>query len=218
LELISFLDPDVIGEDLLMEASVELLSEGARFKKSNYIEARADLLQSSLVQRDKQKQHISVHRLVQDAILATMDVTKKRYMFDQVVRILWADWPSAMPKPSKEPELPQPKSTGGRLHVGRWPICAAIYPHVLRMHQLWSSILDLSEATNLHFAKLLNEAAWYVCDKKAFFLLSSLTLAGIKKSVDEQRSLMGSSTLLAVFASPQRTQIGILYLQTYISA
>ncbi|KAF9243340.1 hypothetical protein DTO006G1_363 [Penicillium roqueforti] len=83
LELISFLDPDSIGEDLL-EASVELISEGTSFKKSNYIEARTDLLQSSLVQRDKQKQQISVHRIVQDVILATMDVEKKRSMFDQV--------------------------------------------------------------------------------------------------------------------------------------
>ncbi|TVY21056.1 hypothetical protein LARI1_G001255 [Lachnellula arida] len=156
-----FMKQNVIREDLLVEASVEMLSEGAQFKKSNYIEARADLLQSSLVHRDKQNQQISVHRMVQDAILATMDITKKRFMFDQVVRILWADWPSAMPKPSKEPELPQPKSTGGRLHVGRWPVCAAIYPHVLRIHQLWSTISDPSEATKLHFAKLLNEAAWY---------------------------------------------------------
>jgi hypothetical protein len=162
LELISFLDPDVIREDLLMEASVELLSEGALFKKSNYTEARYDLLQSSLVQRDTQKQQISVHRIVQDVILATMDVAKKRFMFDKVVRILWADWPSAMPKPSKEPELPQPKSSGGRLYVGRWPACGAIYPHVLRIHQLWSSISDLSEVTRLLFAKLLTEAAWCV--------------------------------------------------------
>jgi hypothetical protein len=150
--------------------------------------------------------------------LATMDVTKKRYMFDQVVRILWADWPSAMPKPSKEPELPQPKSTGGRLHVGRWPVCAAIYPHVLRIHQLWSSISDLPETTSMQFAKLLNEAAWYVYDTNAFLMLSRLILSGIKKSVDEQRNLMASSKLLAVFASPQSTQIRILYLQTYISA
>lgn len=162
LELISFLDPDVIGEDLLLEASAELLSEGAQFKKSSYIEARADLLQSSLIQRDKQKQQVSVHRIVQEAILTTMDATKKRLMFDQVVRILWAGWPSAMPKPSKKPELPQPRSSGGRLHVGRWPACAAIYPHVLRIHQLWSAISDHSEATCLHFAKLLNEAAWCV--------------------------------------------------------
>ncbi|TID02358.1 hypothetical protein CH35J_004459 [Colletotrichum higginsianum] len=29
------------------------------------------------------------------------------------------------------------------------------------MHQLWPAIADPSEATRLHFAKLLNEAAWY---------------------------------------------------------
>ncbi|CAI7631671.1 unnamed protein product [Penicillium discolor] len=134
---------DVIGEDLL-EASVELLSDGASFKKSHYIEARTELLQSSLVQRDKQKQQISFHRIVQDVILTTMDVQRKRSLFDQVVRILWADWPSAMPKPSKEPELPQPKFSSNRLYVGRWAACAAIYPHVLRMHQLWSAISDFS--------------------------------------------------------------------------
>jgi hypothetical protein len=218
LELISFLDPDFIGEDLLMEASVELLSEGAQFKKSTYIEARADLLQSSLIQRDKQRQHLSVHRIVQNAILATMDVTKKGFMFDRIVRLLWANWPSAMPKPSKEPELPQPKSTGGRLHVGRWPVCAAIYPHVLKMHQLWSAISDLSEATKLHFAKLLNEAAWCVHDLQSLSLPSSLIWPGIKKSVDEQKSLMVSLRLLVASASPQHTQIGIPCLQISTSA
>ncbi|KAJ6188767.1 hypothetical protein N7519_003675 [Penicillium mononematosum] len=160
LELISFLDPDVIGEDLL-EASVELLSNDAPFKKNHYVEARNDLLQSSLVQRNIQKQQISVHRIVQDVILATMDAGRKRYLFDRVVRILWADWPSAMPKPSKEPELPQPTSSGNRLHVGRWPTCAAIYPHVLRIHQLWPAISNSPEATQLLFAKLLTDAAWY---------------------------------------------------------
>jgi hypothetical protein len=159
LELISFLDPDGIGEDLL-EATVELLSDSAPSKKNRYVEARNDLLQSSLVQRDIQKQQISVHRIVQDVILATMDDGRKRYLFDRVVRILWADWPSAMPKPSKEPELPQPKSSGNRLYVGRWPTCAAIYPHVLRIHQLWPTISDSSEATKLLFAKLLTDAAW----------------------------------------------------------
>lgn len=128
------------------------------------MEARADLLQSSLIQRDKQKQKLSVHRIVQDVILTTMDDDKKRELFDQTVRVIWSDWPSAMPSPSKEPELSKPKSTGGRLQIGRWPACAALYPHVLRIHQLWShcAIPGLSEATKLLFAKLLNEAAWSV--------------------------------------------------------
>ncbi|KAH8882047.1 tetratricopeptide repeat domain-containing protein [Thozetella sp. PMI_491] len=161
LGLISFLDPDQIGEDLLMKASAELLSDGAQFRKSSYIEARAELLLSSLVQRDKQNQRISVHRIVQDAILATMDVTKKQFLFDRIVEVLWAEWPSAMPNPSKEPVLPKPKSADGRLHVRRWPVCRAIYPHVLRIHQLWSNIPGLSDSTNLLFGKLLNDSAWY---------------------------------------------------------
>ncbi|KXL41430.1 MAG: hypothetical protein FE78DRAFT_526029, partial [Acidomyces sp. 'richmondensis'] len=161
LELLAFLDPDVIGEDLLMELSVDLLSEGSTFRKSSYLDARADLLQSSLVQRNKQKQQVSVHRIVQDVVLATMNDAKKESMFGHVMKSVWARWPSAMPKPSKEPVLPKPKSSGGRLHVGRWPVCAALYPHVLRMHQLWAAISDPFDATSLNFARLLTEAAWY---------------------------------------------------------
>ena len=162
LEIIAFLDPDIIGEDLLMEISTDLLSEGTSFRKSTYMEARADLLQSSLMQRNKQKQQVSVHRIVQDVILATMNVARKAFLFDHVIKILWTSWPSAMPRPSKPPVLLKPKSSSGRLHVGRWPVCAALYPHVLRTHQLWTSISEPSDATGLHFAKLLNEAAWYV--------------------------------------------------------
>ncbi len=76
LELASFFDPDAVGDDLLMEAFAALQSDDLTFKKSNYIDARTELLQSSLVQRDKQKQQISVHRIVQDAILTAMEVSK----------------------------------------------------------------------------------------------------------------------------------------------
>ncbi|KAL1884476.1 hypothetical protein Plec18167_002066 [Paecilomyces lecythidis] len=161
LELIAFLDPDVIKEDLLMEASKEQLSEGIPWRKSNYVAARTDLLQYSLIQRDKRNKQLSIHRVVQDVILAMMDIAKKQLLFDQTVRLLWTEWPSAMPQPSKESNLPQPKSVGGRLHVARWPICEALYPHVLRIYRLWSATPDLSEATRLLFAKLLSEAAWY---------------------------------------------------------
>lgn len=212
LELIAFLDPDVIEEDMLMAAAAKLLSEGAQFRKSNYIEARTDLMQSSLVRRDKQKQHISVHRIVQDAIFAAMEPARKSLVFDQVVRMLWAEWPSAMPKPSKEPELPQPKSTGGRLHVERWPVCAALYPHVLRMHQLWSTISNLSETTSLLFAKLLTEAAWYA---EAILTVSIhvLIVPGTKKNADAQSSSTAFSNPLNESASPQLTQTGILCLR-----
>jgi hypothetical protein len=168
----SFVDPDIISEELLMGLAAKLLGvEGAHFKKSNYIDARTDLLQSSLIKRDKRKQQVSVHRIIQDVVLATMDDTKKQTTFDHVLHALWSCWPSAMPKPSKEPELPPPKSAGGRLAVGRWPDCAALYPHVLKIHQIWPIISTPSDSTKVLFAKLLTEAAWYVYKHQGFFVL-----------------------------------------------
>jgi hypothetical protein len=175
LELMSFVDPDAIGEELLMEVASKLLQvDGVHFKKSNYIEVRTDLLQSSLIKRDKKKQQVSVHRIIQDVVLATMDEAKKQLMFNHVLHALWASWPSAMPKPSKDPELPPPRSTGGRLAVGRWPDCAAIYPHVLKLHQIWLVMANPSDATKILFAKLLTEAAWYVYNQQTFFFLCGL--------------------------------------------
>jgi len=55
LELMSFLDPDTAGADLLIEGSMNLFSEGGQCKKRNHFEPRADLLQSSLIRRYKQK-------------------------------------------------------------------------------------------------------------------------------------------------------------------
>lgn len=62
LELISFLDPDVIGGDLLM-----------KFNTANYLQAQHDLLKPPLIQMDGKKMQISVHRIVQDGIPATRE-------------------------------------------------------------------------------------------------------------------------------------------------
>ncbi|OAA66342.1 tetratricopeptide repeat protein [Akanthomyces lecanii RCEF 1005] len=161
LELIAFFDPDNIDEELLKSASSELLSADVPFKKSNYLEARSDLLQSSLIQRDKQHQQISVHRVVQDAILTSISLETRFRIFEGILRVLWMRWPSALPKPSKEPELPQPKASGQRLNVGRWPVCSTIYPHTLRLHQIWTSLPSLPDIAKILFAKFLVEAAWY---------------------------------------------------------
>jgi hypothetical protein len=209
LELISFLDPDAIGDDFLMEASVKFLADG-EFKRLYYGGARGDLLRLSLIQKDKRNRQISIHRLVQDLILATMDVETKQLRFDQVVQLLWKNWPSALPKPSKEPELSQPVSSGNRLCVIRWSVCAGLYPHILRIHQLWPNISHPSEATRILFATLLNEAAWCVYHAQTLLLLYVLMSSGIKRSVDEQGNSTAFLKVPAASANPQHMQIEIL--------
>ncbi|KAJ6027965.1 tetratricopeptide repeat domain-containing protein [Penicillium herquei] len=58
--LISFVNPDIISEDFLIEVATKFLkAKGIYFKKSNYINAQTNLLQSSLIQRDRIKYQIS---------------------------------------------------------------------------------------------------------------------------------------------------------------
>lgn len=162
LQLISFFNPDSIAEDMLLKAISHSASLDALVGENSYQEARAALLQSSLIYRDTQKQSVSIHRLIQDAVLTDMDSKAKTATFESALQRLWAEWPAALPKPSRESELPNPKSSGQRLKVTRWPECSRIYPHVSKLHQLWSGMPEVSSSTALLFSKLLMEAAWYV--------------------------------------------------------
>ena len=159
LELMSFLDPDCIQEDIFAEASVMSVEHFPSNKKS-YRAARTSLLQSSLIKRNTQDKKLSVHRLVQDAVRAKLDREHVQAYFRFAVHLLWTGWPSAMPKPSRRMFSMQQKASNKRLLVSRWPLCAALYPHVLRLKQLWESVNDCSTDTRLQFAALLNDAAW----------------------------------------------------------
>ena len=160
LELISFFDPDAFQEDILTGAPSEVLAKGFPVKIGAYREARTELLQLSLVRRNPQKKELSVHRLVQDAVLAKAGKKSARASLGLTVHLLWAQWPSAMPKASLQVAGMQKNENNKRLVVGRWPICAALYPHVLRLKQLWGSFEDMSILIKLQFVSLLTDAAW----------------------------------------------------------
>ncbi|PYI11365.1 hypothetical protein BO78DRAFT_446337 [Aspergillus sclerotiicarbonarius CBS 121057] len=118
LEVIALLDSDLIKEDLLMKAAEELnRGTSYHYKTSTYIQARSDLLQCSLIQRDKEKQQISAHRIVRKVTFATMDSAKKDLMLKTVGRVLWPLPPIFQPSKEQEPDLPKPKSSGCGLHA-----------------------------------------------------------------------------------------------------
>lgn len=139
LGLITFLDADHIQENLLIEASVLIFATEVNFKKSLDRDTRTELIQSSLVKRKKQKKELSVHRLVQDAVRAKMSTDSAKDMFEIVVRLLWVNWPSGMPKPSRPPQYAQPKISDSRSMISRWLTCGQLYPHVLRVHHLFTT-------------------------------------------------------------------------------
>ncbi|KAH3953529.1 hypothetical protein HBH53_029800 [Parastagonospora nodorum] len=165
LELITFLDADRIQEYLLIEASVLIFATEVNFKKSLYRDTRTELIQSSLVKRNKQKQELSVHRLVQDAVRAKMSASSAKNMFEVVVRLLWVNWPSGMPKPSRPPQYAQPKITDSRSKISRWPLCGQLYPHVLRVHHLFAAVPEPSTLAKLEFSAVLSDAGLYQMER-----------------------------------------------------
>lgn len=163
LKIMSFMDPDSIQEDILFQTTPELTT--APFTEKEGRKARIELTQSSLIKRDKQKNQLlghrlSMHRLVQDVVRAKMTPDELSGLFQRVVTILWANWPSAMPKPSDVLSITPPKARNRRLEIGRWPLCAALYPHILSLKQLWPQIPSCLTYMKPKFAALLNDGAW----------------------------------------------------------
>ncbi|KAL8682882.1 MAG: hypothetical protein Q9186_001128 [Xanthomendoza sp. 1 TL-2023] len=161
LDVLAFLDPDRIQEDLFAESISDEMLPDFPTAGSSYREARTDLLQSSLVKRNKESFELTMHRLVQDAARAKLGTRKFNAIFSLIVHLIWSNWPSAMPKAFLQSADLQPKITNQRLVVGRWPRCAALYPHVLRLKDLWQLTHHIPPVVKMKFAALLNDAAWY---------------------------------------------------------
>jgi hypothetical protein len=167
LQLISFMDPDTIQEDVLFDAA-DAINQPVSLSRLGFSNARTELSQSSLIKRDKSASgalsdyHISAHRLVQSAVLATMKTAEMEKVFETLVQILWGRWPAAMLPPSKHSDILEHGITGLRYQVARYPLCAALYPHVIRLKQLWPTVsAGLAIGPKMQFAALLTEAAWY---------------------------------------------------------
>ncbi|KAE8150033.1 tetratricopeptide repeat domain-containing protein [Aspergillus avenaceus] len=169
LKIMSLMDPDNIQENILYEAATQL-SPDYTYTNKVYRAARTELLQSSLTKRDKQlnelsEHRLSMHRLVQDVVRAKMAPQEIMNIFGILVVCLWVSWPSAMPKPSKPLCINLPKASNKRLEVSRWPLCAALYPHIVSLKQVWPQVPPSSTSTKLHFAALLNDGAWYQSER-----------------------------------------------------
>ncbi|KAJ5720963.1 uncharacterized protein N7483_008897 [Penicillium malachiteum] len=85
-----------------------------------------------------------------------------------MVKLLWQAWPSGMPAPTKPSLLLEHKVANMRWSMSRYPLCVALYPHILRLKQMWSQVADCSDSTKVRFAALLTDAAWYQHEKGRF--------------------------------------------------
>ena len=148
LDVLSFLDPDGIQE-YIITSHPEIVSLESFPRTTNaYQVARTELLQCSLIFRDKTSKKILSHRLIQDAARAKMKPKRFREVFSTTVMLLSSVWPF--------------EEFSWRHGVARWQLCEELFPHILRLQQFASRLTPFKESldADLELARLLTDAGW----------------------------------------------------------
>ncbi|KAM0267930.1 hypothetical protein ACHAPA_005528 [Fusarium lateritium] len=147
LRVLSVLDPDNIQESLLTTGSDKVELDDYPRDKFQYMEARAELIQSSLVTRNMELGFLKVHRLVQDVVRHQLSISDMRSVYDAGVVLLSTVWPFF----DETNELGSDRLRKVRQYL----------PHAAALKAL---VIEKSPETlkpNIGVASLFNETAWF---------------------------------------------------------
>jgi hypothetical protein len=148
LDVLSLLDPDGIPERILTTRPGVAALEGFPTGATAFQKARSELLQSSLVTRDKSANKLVIHRLIQDTARGKMSNARFGAVFSATVRLLASVWPF--------------DASNWRHSVARWVVCEELFPHVLRIKAFTSRFISSEKEpeASLELSKLLTDAGW----------------------------------------------------------
>ncbi|KAI1129073.1 hypothetical protein F5Y10DRAFT_277026 [Nemania abortiva] len=179
LRVLSVLNSDVIYDDVLTYGAEKVFLKHYPETRADFIEARNELIKSSLVTRDPKLGSIKINRLVQDAVRHELETLELRAVYNAAVVLVSHIWPF-----SDETNL----NRAARLHSVQ-----RLLPHVL----MFKSVLKHEGVGKLKpdiaIAALFNEASWshilqprgYGLQDGAAFAALSIELLRAAKIEDE---------------------------------
>jgi hypothetical protein len=155
LNVLSFLNPDTIELSMLAsgakkafeagESSWSIVSDSGKLTRQ-----RAKLLNSSLLDYSRERETLSMHRLVQAACHQRISSDERQKAFHQAFRLLHHLWPVAPRKNRHRPDL--------------WPVQGGLIQHVLSLCRFYETSKREDAAPvvgTAEFASLLYNASWY---------------------------------------------------------
>jgi hypothetical protein len=149
LYLISMLDPDRIPESVLTGACSNISAIDFPKTRTEYFEARAQLLQSSLISQNPDTQDIWVHRIVQYVAKERLDQAHVVKVYEAAIYAVSVAWPFARLE--------------SRFNTNRYRDCAALFPSVIRLKNGYGGTALMDEFKHdLPTAKLFSDAGWLV--------------------------------------------------------
>lgn len=151
LGLLSLLDPDRIGETVLQtNIPLDIVPDYPSDAKS-YNAARAELTKSSTVERIKEKNHLRLHRLVQEVALDVIQEVNKSDIskhFQLAIELLFNAWPDQYDAQSLDNEA--------------WEASDEIVSHVVKVQKVFAANRHwrIPIETTKKLVKLLQSAGW----------------------------------------------------------
>jgi len=148
LQVICLMDPDNISEEILMSNCNDLELENYPTTLKEYFNARKELLSSSLISVNEEKEKVSVHRLIQETAKGLMAEEELFKGFRTALRLLASVWPF--------------QNIVEHHSVARFGKCESLFPSLLRLKD-GVEVLIRGPSTfspHIQIAHLLNDAGW----------------------------------------------------------
>ncbi|KAL8915671.1 MAG: hypothetical protein Q9172_006778 [Xanthocarpia lactea] len=158
LELLAFLNPDKIDEVFLKEAPRAAPAFETEFgfltDEMDLLDAEEALLQSTLINKSSEAGFLSVHRLLQAAVMRKLSSEAKVRYFDAVIGFLCWGFPDTFSKDI------------GHQHQswGKCEMCLPHVDHIIKFQERYS----ISSSKTETYAQMLLRCCWYLYERENY--------------------------------------------------
>ncbi|CAI7586198.1 unnamed protein product [Penicillium manginii] len=203
LWVISLLDPDEIPEETFFYKKGHIALSNYPKTLRDYLQARAELLSSSLIKHDAEQQKISLHRLTQETARAIMDEKQLFQAFQTAIQLVIEAWPF--------------QSMREHHWIARFPKCETIFPSILRLKSRAEEFIrdGRDYALNIGLAKLLNDTGWYMYERGVPEELK--TFAELSLKIGEQLQARGGDEEVLRTVRESHSYVGIACAESHES-
>ncbi|KAM3476171.1 hypothetical protein MY8738_007067 [Beauveria namnaoensis] len=181
--LISMLDPDRIPEVIVKSACSSASLEDFPQGLAAYFRARAQLLQTSLINQNPETGDIWVHRIVQKVARAKLESCRLIEIYNVAIQAASSVWPFT--------------NLENRFTTARYKLCAPLFPSIVRLRNAYEFISSLESFRHeLPTAKLFGDTGWYRFERgfqeesKEWFTLVHNICCGLEDRVSEEALYM----------------------------
>ena len=186
LEILAFMNPDKMDEVILKEAPRTAPTLETEFEfltdEIDLLDAEEALLQSTLINKSSEASFLSVHRLLQAAVMRRLSPQAKAGYFDLVIIFLCWGFPDTFSKDI------------GHQHQS-WEKCEMCLPHVDHIVKLQERYSIVSSNTET-FAQLLLRCCWYLYERETYEIARSWIEVALNKFHDRSTLAFASAVEL----------------------